>query len=117
LCLSGKNEGRSYILCVKKNAHINNLVELGKMEKAMSVARDMMNRGVEPSVITFNTLIKGWYKLGKMPLAMHVAKVMLKMNLYPNEITYSHLIRILSTKGYDDGKTTHRVHDQSQSDS
>ena len=40
--------------------HINNLVEQGKMEKAMSAARDMMNLGIEPSVVTFNTLIKGW---------------------------------------------------------
>ena len=43
--------------------HINNLVEQGKMEKAMSAARDMMNLGIEPDVITFNTLIKGWCKI------------------------------------------------------
>ena len=39
--------------------HINNLVEDGHMEKAMSAARDMMNLEIEPDVITFNTLIKG----------------------------------------------------------
>ena len=75
------------------NKHINNLVEDGKMEKAMSAARDMMNLGVEPNVITFTTLIKGWCKVGKMSVAMHVTKVMLKMGLYPNEITYRTLIR------------------------
>ena len=32
----------------KWNKHINNLVEDGKMEKAMSAARDMMNLGIEP---------------------------------------------------------------------
>ena len=74
------------------NKHINNLVEVGEMEKAMSAARDMMNRGIEPTAATFNTLIKGWCKVGKMTLAMHVAKVMLKMNLYTNKITYSTLI-------------------------
>ena len=74
------------------NKHINNLVEKGKMEKAMSAARDMMNR-IEPNVITFNTLIKGWCKVGKMSVAMHVTKVMLKMGLYPDEITYSTLIQ------------------------
>ena len=37
------------------NKHINNLVEDGKMEKAMSAARDMMNLGIEPNVVTFNT--------------------------------------------------------------
>ena len=41
------------------NMHINNLVERGDMENAMSAARDMMNLGIEPNVITFNTLIKG----------------------------------------------------------
>ena len=60
------------------NKHINNCVEEGNMEKAMSAARDMMNLGVEPNVITFTTLIKGWCKVGKMSVAMHVTKVMLK---------------------------------------
>ena len=59
--------------------HINNLVEAGKMEKAMKCTRDMMNLGIEPNVITFNTLIKGWCKIGKMSVAIHVTKVMLKM--------------------------------------
>ena len=58
----------------KWNKHINNLVEQGLMEKAMSAARDMMNLGVEPDVRTFNTLIKGWCKVGKMSVAMHVTK-------------------------------------------
>ena len=40
------------------NKHIYNCVEAGQMEKAMSAARDMMNLGIEPSVITFNSLIK-----------------------------------------------------------
>ena len=65
------------------NKHINNLVEQGKMERAMRVARDMMNLGIEPNVRTFNTLIKGWCKVGKMSVAMHVTKVMLKMGIYP----------------------------------
>ena len=43
----------------KWSKHINNCVEDGKMEKAMSAARDMMNLGIEPDVVTFNTLIKG----------------------------------------------------------
>ena len=46
-----------YVVCVPQwNMHINNLVEQGQMEKAMSAARDMMNLGIEPNVITFNTL-------------------------------------------------------------
>ena len=77
------------------NKHINNCVEEGNMEKAMNAARDMMNLGVEPNVITFNTLIKGWCKVGKMPVAMHVTKVMLKMGIYPSEITYRTLIRLI----------------------
>ena len=32
--------------------HMNNLVERGQIEKAMNVARDMMNLGIEPDVIT-----------------------------------------------------------------
>ena len=76
----------------KWNKHINNLVEKGKMERAMSAARDMMNLGIEPDVRTFTTLIKGWCKVGKMSLAMHVTKVMLRMGLYPNEFTYARLI-------------------------
>ena len=79
--MSERNEDQRYNVCMKKNIRINNLVELGNMEKAMSAARDMMNRGIEPDVTTFTTLIKGWCKVGKMSLAMHVAKVMLKMNL------------------------------------
>ena len=41
------------------NKHISNLVESGNMEKAMSAMRGMMNLGIEPDVVTFNTLIKG----------------------------------------------------------
>ena len=66
--------------------HINTLVEKGKMEEAMSAARDMMNLGIEPDVITFNTLIKGWRKIGKMSVVMHVVKVMLKMGIYPMKL-------------------------------
>ena len=97
--LGERNEDRRQNVCMEKtfisnnvfewSKHIDNLVEQGKMEKAMSAARDMMNRGIEPDVTTFTTLIKGWCEVGNMLLAMHVAKVMLKMNLYPNEITYS----------------------------
>ena len=61
------------------NKHINNCVESGEIENAMSAARDMMNLGIEPTVITFNTLIKGWCKVGKISVAMHVTKTMLKM--------------------------------------
>ena len=75
------------------NKHINNLVEQGQIEKAMSAARDMMNLGIEPDVRTFNTLIKGWCKAGKLSVAMYVTKVMLKMGLYPSERTYNYLIQ------------------------
>ena len=74
------------------NMHINNLVEDGKMEKAMSAARDMMNLGVEPNVRTFTTLIKGWCRVGKMSVAMHVTKVMLKMGIYPDERAFAIVI-------------------------
>ena len=51
----------NHIPCTKQwTKHINNLVERGEMENAMNAARDMMNLGIEPDVITFNTLIKGW---------------------------------------------------------
>ena len=69
------------------------MVEKGQMEWAMQAARDMMNLGIEPDVVTFTTLIKGWCKVGKMSVAMHVAKVMLKMGLYPDEYTYTPLIQ------------------------
>ena len=65
--------------------HINNCVEEGQIEKAMNVARDMMNLGIEPNVRTFTTLIKGWCKIGNMSLAMHVTNVMLRMGLYPSD--------------------------------
>ena len=68
------------------------MVEDGQMEKAMRAARDMMNLGIEPDVITFNTLIKGWCKVEKMSVAMHVTKVMLTMGLYPDQWTYQTLI-------------------------
>ena len=76
----------------KWTKHINNCVEDGHMEAAMSAARDMMNLGIEPGVITFNTLIKGWCKVEKMSVAMHVTKVMLTMGLYPDQWTYQTLI-------------------------
>ena len=76
--------------------HINNIVERGEMEIAMRVARDMMNLGIEPDVVTFTTLIKGWCKVGKMSVAMHVTKVMLKMGIYPNKYTYANVIIIIS---------------------
>jgi len=73
--------------------HINNLVEQGKIEAAMKAARDMMNLGIEPDVVTFTTLINGWCKIGKMSVAIRVTNVMLKMGLYPDQITYSTLIQ------------------------
>ena len=38
-----------YVPCTPQwGKHINNLVEQGKMEKAMRAARDMMNLGIVP---------------------------------------------------------------------
>ena len=83
--MSKRNEDQRENVCRNKSAipmnmfewskHIDNLVELGKMEKAMSAARDMMNRGIEPDVAMFTTLIKGWCKVGKMKLAMHLSLI------------------------------------------
>ena len=39
--MSEKNEDQIQNVCMKKNKHINNLVEQGEMEKAMSAARDI----------------------------------------------------------------------------
>ena len=65
--MSERNADQRENVCVKKGRvtknvmqygkHINNFVEQGEMEKAMSAARDMMNRGIEPNVMTFTTLI------------------------------------------------------------
>ena len=85
--VSGKDVPNTF----KWTKHINNLVkrDIGESDERV---KDMMNLGIEPSVVTFTTLIKGWCKVGNMSVAMHATKVMLKMGLYPDEITYQTLI-------------------------
>ena len=51
--------------------YINNLVEDGKMDRAMKWARRDESRNRTRRKNT-NSFIKGWCKVGKMSVAMHV---------------------------------------------
>ena len=48
--------------------HIKNCCDAGDMKNAHESLQAMMRHGVEPDVITFNTLIDGWCKVDKMSI-------------------------------------------------
>merc|ERR1719387_2925498 len=64
-----------------------------KLERAWDVYKEMSSRGVEVSVVTFNTIIDACARCGRMDQVSRVQEDMVRAGVPPNLITYSSLIK------------------------
>ncbi|KAB1209233.1 hypothetical protein CJ030_MR6G016127 [Morella rubra] len=69
---------------------------------AIKLRNSMEKNGLNPSVVTFNTLIHGFCKEGKLQEASKVFIEMKAMNVAPNTVTYNTLINGYSPVGDSD---------------
>ena len=77
------------------NIVISGLCKTGQLRKAGDVAKDMRGWGLMPSVVTYNTLIDGYYKWGRAGKMYHVDMLLKEMNqagISPNVVTFNVLI-------------------------
>lgn len=63
------------------------------MERVWSVFREMLSKGIEPSVVTFNAIIDACARSGRMDNVPKLQEDMRKRGLAPNLITFSTMIK------------------------
>jgi pentatricopeptide repeat protein len=64
-----------------------------RMERLWSVFKEMLSKGIEPSVVTFNAIIDACARNGNMDQLPWLRQEMKSRNLSPNLITYSTMIK------------------------
>lgn len=68
----------------------------GKVERAMEIFADMLQRGCERNVITYSSLISACEKAGRWELALQLFDRMHQEGCRPNVVTYNSLIAACS---------------------
>ncbi|KAG6410847.1 hypothetical protein SASPL_128917 [Salvia splendens] len=81
-------EGRMY----KADALLKNMVEKGISPSVITIIKEMKDQGVRPSVLTYNSLINGLCGDGKVDAALSLRDEMVAVDVEPNIVTHSTLI-------------------------
>ncbi|XP_065877198.1 pentatricopeptide repeat-containing protein At3g13150-like [Euphorbia lathyris] len=75
------------------NALLSACIDAGKYDKLEEILRDFPDKlGITPDVISFNTLIKGYFEMGKQDSALLVLDEMEKRGMEPDLITFNTLL-------------------------
>lgn len=69
------------------------------LTRVASLFKEMIGEGIEPTVITFNTMIHAYTKSGNLGRAIELFARMLKDGVKPTQTTYNSMIHAYSTKG------------------
>ena len=69
------------------------------MERVVSVFEEMLSRGIEPSVVTYNAMVDACARNGQMKMVPELLKGMKARKLEPNLITYSTMIKGFCQRG------------------
>ncbi|CAI0378022.1 unnamed protein product [Linum tenue] len=85
-------------LGIRSSAH-SGYCRKGLLSSAMKLRTSMGKNGMEPNVVTFNTLINGFAKEGKLQEASRVFSEMKLSNVVPNIVTFNTLINGFSQLG------------------
>jgi len=70
-----------------------------KIERVWAVFEEMLSRGIEPSVVTYNAMIDACARNGQMDRVPELLTAMRHRNLEPNLITYSTMIKGFCQRG------------------
>ncbi|KAF5803730.1 putative tetratricopeptide-like helical domain superfamily [Helianthus annuus] len=71
---------------------ISGYCKLSKMEEALVLFDDMIDRGIRPNTITFNVIIDGFGKIGNVSSVSTMYKKMLTFGCTPDVITFTSII-------------------------
>ncbi|RZC86617.1 hypothetical protein C5167_029964 [Papaver somniferum] len=71
----------------------------GQLDDAMGLLQDMLQKGMPPSVVAFNSIIAGYSKAGREDKAFEVYRSMAEFGLTPSSCTCSSLLLGLSNRG------------------
>ncbi|KAJ6728705.1 REPEAT-CONTAINING PROTEIN putative-RELATED [Salix koriyanagi] len=63
--------------------------EMGSLDSAVSLLNDIKRKGLEPDLITFNTLLHGFYANGRFVDGERIWDLMKERNVEPNIRSYS----------------------------
>ncbi|XP_031273224.1 pentatricopeptide repeat-containing protein At1g63400-like [Pistacia vera] len=78
---------------------INGLGKEGKVDEANGLLELMSQRGLQPNLVTFNTMISGLCKEGKIEEANGLMELMIQRGLQPNVVTFNSMIDGLCKEG------------------
>ncbi|PPD67218.1 hypothetical protein GOBAR_DD35908 [Gossypium barbadense] len=71
----------------------------GRLDEALEILENMLEKGMRPSVVAFNSVIAAYSRAGLEEDAYKVFKLMMKFSLTPSSSTCSSLLMGLSRKG------------------
>lgn len=71
----------------------------GHVERVFVVFKEMLSRGIEPSVITYNAVVDACARNGQMGKVSELLRDLRERGLHPNLITYSTMIKGYCQKG------------------
>ncbi|KAK9145997.1 hypothetical protein Sjap_005900 [Stephania japonica] len=71
----------------------------GRMDEACEMFEGMLEKGMEPDVITYNTMIQGFCKVGKTVEAVNMYGKLIEKGLRPSPATYTPMIQALCDNG------------------
>ncbi|MQL96915.1 hypothetical protein Taro_029593 [Colocasia esculenta] len=115
LCRTGKTRLAIQLLksgsCFKPslisyNTIFDGLCDEGSLDDALTLMKEMKDKGISPDIITYNTLVKGICRRGNASMALNVLKEMAAKgsSCKPNKVTYCTILDCLFKEGYmDDG--------------
>uniref|UniRef100_A0A7S2ZNK8 Pentacotripeptide-repeat region of PRORP domain-containing protein n=1 Tax=Rhodosorus marinus TaxID=101924 RepID=A0A7S2ZNK8_9RHOD len=72
---------------------------LGKTKEGMSLFKEMVNSGIEPGIIAYNSLLLGVAKAGEVDKVDIIFKEIKKSGLVPTGITYNTLVHLHARRG------------------
>lgn len=77
---------------------------LGKTKEGMSLFKEMVNSGIEPGIIAYNSLLLGVAKAGEVDKVDIIFKEIKKSGLVPTGITYNTLVHLHARRGDSKGR-------------
>ncbi|CAI0376483.1 unnamed protein product [Linum tenue] len=101
LCLRDVYQAKNYLIYIQKavvleplvwNLVLDGLARLGDLDTADEILKQMLSKGVEPNVYTYNALILACMRKGDINTAITRKEDMLSKGINPDVVTYNLLI-------------------------
>lgn len=107
-----KTQSQRFFLIQLRTIHfdLDGFVREENMDKALDLVNEMVNQGLSPDVISYNTILDGFCKFGRMQEANMLYRKMVERGINPDRSTYTSLIN--GHVSQDNMKEAFRFHDE-----